>query len=320
MPSTAIPAARDRLQSRLLVWAVAPILGYFVMFTCRELAQGCPAARTDLIESVAVSLLFSLAAWGLRAATPFAAVCGGIICMLITESWQRQFVTSLLRGALRTPIFHSALSPLVLLFLLTFIATHLGQNHKREIGLGEKRRGRNAAQVIANLGIAALLGSYWSVYLFAWIGNLTTIAAEVHSVAKLSVIFTLPMLAALAEATSDTVSSEIGQAFGGTPFMLTTFRTVPPGTDGAISLYGTLAGIAAAAIIAAAGVPALGMSPTACAVAFAAGVAGLFFDSLLGATIERHGWINNDLVNFTSTGFAAAVALLAIRFCPDSFW
>jgi uncharacterized protein (TIGR00297 family) len=122
------------------------------------------------------------------------------------------------------------------------------------------------------------------------------------------------MLAALVEATADTVSSEIGQAFGGTPFMLTTLRRVPPGTDGAISLYGTLAGIAAAALIAATGMPALGMSFAECLVAFTAGILGLFFDSLLGATLERRGYIGNDLVNFTSTAFAAAVALLAIRF------
>jgi uncharacterized membrane protein len=57
----------------------------------------------------------------------------------------------------------------------------------------------------------------------------------------------------------------------------------------------------------------MGMSAAECAVAFAAGVAGLFFDSLLGATVERKGWINNDLVNFCSTAFAAAISLLAIR-------
>jgi uncharacterized membrane protein len=33
---------------------------------------------------------------------------------------------------------------------------------------------------------------------------------------------------------------------------------------------------------------------------------GLFADSLLGATAERRGWLNNDAVNFLST-FAAAV-------------
>jgi len=123
----------------------------------------------------------------------------------------------------------------------------------------------------------------------------------------------LPMLAALTEATADTVSSEIGQAFGGRPFMLTTLRRVPPGNDGAITLVGTLAGIAGAAIIAAVGAPAMGMSARECLVAFVAGVLGLFFDSLLGATMERRGWLGNDLVNFSSTAFAAVVSLAAIR-------
>ena len=36
-------------------------------------------------------------------------------------------------------------------------------------------------------------------------------------------------------------------------------------------------------------------------------VFGLFFDSLLGATLERRGWLNNDAVNFLSTAGAAAL-------------
>jgi uncharacterized protein (TIGR00297 family) len=117
------------------------------------------------------------------------------------------------------------------------------------------------------------------------------------------------MLAALAEATADTVSSEIGQAFGGTPFLLTTFRRVPPGTDGAMSLLGTAAGALAAAIVAATGMFAMRMTLAQTTIAFTGGIAGLFFDSLLGATVERKGWLGNDLVNFSSTVFAAAVAL-----------
>lgn len=48
---------------------------------------------------------------------------------------------------------------------------------------------------------------------------------------------------------------------------------------------------------------------------WAGGVFGLFFDSLLGATLERQGWLNNDAVNFLSTLSAAvfALVLLAIR-------
>jgi uncharacterized membrane protein len=39
-------------------------------------------------------------------------------------------------------------------------------------------------------------------------------------------------------------------------------------------------------------------------------IAGFFVDSLLGATVERRGWINNDAVNFLSTLAAALVAIL----------
>jgi len=44
-----------------------------------------------------------------------------------------------------------------------------------------------------------------------------------------------------------------------------------------------------------------------------AGVCGLFFDSAVGATLERRGWLGNDLVNFASTAFAAALAALGCR-------
>ena len=38
-------------------------------------------------------------------------------------------------------------------------------------------------------------------------------------------------------------------------------------------------------------------------------VTGLFVDSLLGATFERWGWLNNDAVNFLATVTAAATGL-----------
>ena len=44
------------------------------------------------------------------------------------------------------------------------------------------------------------------------------------------------------------------------------------------------------------------------------GTAGLFFDSLLGATLERRGWIGNNLVNLASTAFAAALTLPIIHY------
>jgi uncharacterized protein (TIGR00297 family) len=312
----AIPPARDRLQSRILVFVAVPVLCCLTIVSFRQiLAFGgryvASTGRFDdtITKVVLVSFIFALAAWRLRAATPLAAVCGGMICFLITGMTQ---------WAPGSSMFHSGLSPLLLLFILTFEATRLGRERKVVARLAESRKGRTASQVIANLGVAATLSSSWGLGLTDRILEGWGFDANLNGELTFLGMLYLPMLAALAEATADTVSSEIGQAFGGQPILLTTFRRVPPGTDGAISPLGTLAGIAAAAIIAASGAPAMGMSLAECAVAFAAAILGLFFDSILGATLERRGWIGNDLVNFASTAFAAAVGLLALRLFSDS--
>ena len=66
--------------------------------------------------------------------------------------------------------------------------------------------------------------------------------------------FLLAALAAFATAASDTVASEIGQAYGRTHVLITTFRRVPAGTDGAVSIEGTLTGIAASVAVTAVGI------------------------------------------------------------------
>jgi uncharacterized protein (TIGR00297 family) len=196
--------------------------------------------------------------------------------------------------------WHTALLPVLAVFLLTSAATRLGRETKESLGTAERKQGRTAAQVAANLGVAALLSDGLAQ---SWLaGN------RCFSHAAPTLLFTAG-LAALAEAAADTVSSEIGQVIGGRPRMITTLRQVEPGTDGAISLVGTLAGTAAAVIVAAAGSFALNGGSAMFWVSCAAGVFGLFFDSLLGAILERRGWLNNDAVNFLSTAGAAAFAL-----------
>jgi uncharacterized protein (TIGR00297 family) len=300
--SKTIPPARDRLQSRLLVVFAVAVLCYAALTTLSGTMPfgaksiGSTGRISDTWQPSAVSLLFALAVWRLKAATAWAAACGGLICLLMTQ----------LTHSESSNIVASALTPLVLLFLFTFVATKWAAQRKRSRS-GQQHSRRNAAQVIANLGVAGFFGSMAGMRLTAsraghWEGDLR---AHIG-------LLTLPMLAALVEATADTVSSEIGQAFGGTPFLITTFRRVPPGTDGAITLVGTVSGISASALVAVSAIPAIGTVPRHCLLAFISGLCGLFFDSLLGATLERKGLLGNDLVNFLSTAFASSIALVGV--------
>jgi uncharacterized membrane protein len=52
------------------------------------------------------------------------------------------------------------------------------------------------------------------------------------------------------------------------------------------------------------------MPLTQCLTALGAGLLGFAMDSVLGATLERRGLLNNDAVNFSSTLTAALFALL----------
>lgn len=262
----AIPEARDRLQSRVLVWLVVPLLLVGTAVVYRPLT---PAAAIPLLCSCA----FAVLVWLLRSATLPAAAIGFLVCAILAR------VPTIWTGFSRLPVSRPAIPALIALFVLTFAATRFGRKKKESRGVAEARSGRRASQIVANLGVAALCAA---VGLFDG------------------------CIAALAEATADTVSSEIGQALGGPTWMLTTWRRVPSGEDGGVSLAGTTAGIVSAALVVMAGSLHHALWPDK-ALVFAAGCAGLFFDSVLGATVERRGWLGNDLVNFSSTLFAATL-------------
>jgi uncharacterized protein (TIGR00297 family) len=298
----AIPQARDRLQSRVLVGVVGTLLvGQSVYSVCVAYPSVTNFSALP-VKAAGISFGFALLVRALRAATPGGAVCGGMICFLITL-WTGSFTESALR---------TGLTPLVLLFVLTFVSTQAGKTRKARAGLAESRRGRSASQVIANLSVAALSVSPQSANLLQrWMAYCCVSGAYnawAFEAAKVMCV------GALVEATADTVSSEIGQAFGSKPLLIAGLRRVEPGTDGAVTLLGSGAGVATGGLVALAGGWAMHLGTGATLTAFGAGVCGLFLDSLLGATVERRGWLGNDLVNFTSTLFAAILASLVYRF------
>ncbi|MFB6094120.1 MAG: TIGR00297 family protein [Halanaeroarchaeum sp.] len=115
--------------------------------------------------------------------------------------------------------------------------------------------------------------------------------------------FALAFAGSVATALADTLSSEIGGLFD-RPRLVTTLRPTEPGTDGAITWQGELAGLAGATIIAALTIGLFGYRPAVGGVVIAAGFTGMTADSLAGATIEG-GLIGNQTVNFLATSVGA---------------
>ena len=120
-------------------------------------------------------------------------------------------------------------------FLSAAVTSRLGLRRKALLGIAEERGGRRGGgNAFANTGLAA--------------------------VAALAAVFTpyrdaslLALVAALVTGGSDTVASEIGKAWGGRTYLVTTFSQVKPGTPGAMSAEGTIAGLVGAIGLAAAG-------------------------------------------------------------------
>lgn len=195
-----------------------------------------------------------------------------------------------------------ALGVLLLFFALGSAATRMGRRVKEARGIAQERGGRRGIpNVVANGGVAGLCAAIM----------LPAGPDGGRWVSSVIVAFT----GALATAAADTVSSEIGKAFGKRTFVVTTLRPVPPGTEGAVSLEGTLAGVVASALVAALGAAWIlqaGMDggPTSVVVAVVAGAfAGTTFESVVGAITDRHGApVDSHLLNFANTAVGAVVA------------
>ncbi len=282
--------ARPKLlwQSKTILLLVFPFVGADVVLETNWWARQMPMV---VIWTLSLSILLGLVAWKLRSATVGAALAGAAIA------------ASLMFATVSFPYlpWKTGLVPVMVLLVMTSLSTRLGRKRKESLGTAESKRGRAASQVAANLGVAAIVSNS---LVQSWLIEHGWARGHIGPV----IVFSLG-LAALAEAAADTVSSELGQILSGHPRMITTLRKAEPGVDGAISVSGTVAGIVAAGLVAAAGAWALNGGWLMLAVSWSAGVFGLLFDSLLGATAEQRGWINNDAVNFLSTASAAGFAL-----------
>jgi uncharacterized protein (TIGR00297 family) len=180
---------------------------------------------------------------------------------------------------------------LLVTFLAASVSSRLGLGRKTRLGIAQERGGRRGpGNAIANTGLAT------AAALLA--------VSTVHRDLAL-----LAFVTALAAGGSDTMASEIGKAWGRRTYLVSTFKRAVPGTPGAMSLEGTVAGVAGAFLLGAFAV-AVGLIPQGALVAVVAGATiGSLAESLLGATLEAPGILNNDMLNFLNTAIAAGAAI-----------
>jgi uncharacterized protein (TIGR00297 family) len=184
---------------------------------------------------------------------------------------------------------------LLAFFVIGSACTKFGYKSKAAAKIAQEGGGRRGARhALANAGVA-------------------TACALFAGVSDYRVLFGVAFAGAFATAAADTSSSEVGQVLGRRTFLLTTFRPVPRGTEGAVSLEGTLAGVIASLVIAALGAL-VGLYPwTGVLPIVVAAFVGTTFESLVGAALEKRQLLDNEALNFLNTLVGALVAVIFIR-------
>jgi uncharacterized protein (TIGR00297 family) len=255
-----------------------PLVAALVLFCLTLTAGGWTAIATPALATRAgVGLAVNVALAAAAYATGGVGVAGALVGILLgTTIW-----------AFAGPW---AFALLFAFFVLGTAATKLGYAKKAAAGIAQEKGGRRGpGNALSKTSVPALAA------LFA--------ATTEHSL-----LFLLALAGAFATAAFDTVSSEIGKAFGRRTYLITTLRSVPRGTDGAVSLEGTLAGVGAALAVGALGYAGALYPAAGVAIVVAAAFVATTLESLVGATLEKRGLLDNDAVNFLASLAGALVA------------
>jgi len=186
----------------------------------------------------------------------------------------------------------------VLYLILGSLVTKIGFKYKNKLGIAEKRGGSRGPE---NVWGSASTGLFFALM----------IKLNLASLILLKVGFSASFAAKLA----DTFGSEIGKRYGKNTFLITTFKKVKKGTEGAISLEGTIASLFGSILMTYV-MLILGfitIEKEFFIVSFS-GFAATIFESFLGARFQDKYNLSNEVVNSIQTSFSAILAILIYKF------
>lgn len=188
-------------------------------------------------------------------------------------------------------------------FLVGSAVTRVGMAQKEAEGIAEKRSGARGPE---NVWGSALVGALCALGVF-----LIPLLNPASNARTFIPLLLLGYVASFSTKLSDTSASEVGKAYGKRTFLITTLQAVPRGTEGAVSLEGTLAGIVASAAIAFVGWGVSLISLVGVGFCIVAAFIATNLESVIGATLQaKYDWLTNEVVNILNTLIGAVTAIL----------
>lgn len=185
-------------------------------------------------------------------------------------------------------------------FLVGSAVTRIGMAQKEAEGIAEKRSGARGPENV------------WGSALTAALCALGTLVVPILNVDKLiTSLLLLGYVASFSTKLSDTCASEVGKAYGKRTYLITTLQAVPRGTEGAVSLEGTLAGVVGSTAIALLGWGVGLIDLPGVLFCVLAAFIATNIESVIGATLQaKIGWLTNEVVNILNTLIGAIAAVL----------
>lgn len=184
-------------------------------------------------------------------------------------------------------------------FLVGSAVTRIGMAQKEAEGIAEQRGGARGPENVWGSAFTATLCAIGVVAI-----RLGWLAPEWTS------LLLLGYVASFATKLADTTASEVGKAYGKSTFLITTLQPVPRGTEGAVSLEGTFAGIIGGLIISCVAYSLNLITLPGVVICAIAAFIATNLESVIGATVQnKFDWLTNELVNVINTIIGAVVAI-----------
>ena len=184
----------------------------------------------------------------------------------------------------------------VIYLLFGSLVTKIGYKFKKEQGIAEKRGGRRGPENVWGSAATGLFFALMTKFNFA---N--------------EVFFKLGFAASFSAKLADTFGSEIGKRFGKDTFLITSLKKVERGTEGGISLEGTLASVLGSIFMAFIMLRlSLITTKSHFIIVVVSGFLATLSESIIGAKFQNKYKLSNEMVNAIQTSIASVFAIFAL--------